>query len=575
MKVKFFQNIKVRTKLMISFTIMALLIVAAGVTGRTSLKKVSVSSEEMYSNRLQSVYMLTDMKQNLTEIKSDMLQLIYGKDASKKSDLEKDIQLNKDEDNKYIENYEKIPKNDTEKQMWVTFKSYASKYITLREKTIKLIDAGNFDEAVKQYGQIGTTRDAMFSSLDKLISANTDNAKIKNSNNRSVFLISNRIMTILIIVGLIFAIGLALLLNSCIAGPLELAVEDIKVIAKGDFTTFVPENIMKRKDEIGELANVVYMMQKDLTELIKGIMANSQEISASSEELSATVEELSAKAEEIDGAIKNITSGIQENSAASEEITASIEEVDSSINELSGKAAEGSNNANQSKERAVKVKKKGKDAIKEVRNLYEDKKNHMLQAIEEGKVVEDIKIMADTIADISEQTNLLALNAAIEAARAGEQGKGFAVVAEEVRELAEQSSQAVTGIQDTIIKVQDAFKNLSENGNDVLKFMNEDVDPQFQDFGNMGSQYYDDSDFVSRMSEEIASMSEELTATVSQVSNAVQDVAENAQDSSEHSEAIKASIDETAKAIVEVSKTAQSQAELAQKLNEMVQKFKI
>ncbi|RMC99839.1 methyl-accepting chemotaxis protein [Clostridium autoethanogenum] len=572
---KFFQNIKVRTKLMISFTIMALLIVAAGVTGRTSLKKVSVSSEEMYSNRLQSVYMLTDMKQNLTEIKSDMLQLIYGKDASKKSDLEKDIQLNKDEDNKYIENYEKIPKNDTEKQMWVTFKSYASKYITLREKTIKLIDAGNFDEAVKQYGQIGTTRDAMFSSLDKLISANTDNAKIKNSNNRSVFLISNRIMTILIIVGLIFAIGLALLLNSCIAGPLELAVEDIKVIAKGDFTTFVPENIMKRKDEIGELANVVYMMQKDLTELIKGIMANSQEISASSEELSATVEELSAKAEEIDGAIKNITSGIQENSAASEEITASIEEVDSSINELSGKAAEGSNNANQSKERAVKVKKKGKDAIKEVRNLYEDKKNHMLQAIEEGKVVEDIKIMADTIADISEQTNLLALNAAIEAARAGEQGKGFAVVAEEVRELAEQSSQAVTGIQDTIIKVQDAFKNLSENGNDVLKFMNEDVDPQFQDFGNMGSQYYDDSDFVSRMSEEIASMSEELTATVSQVSNAVQDVAENAQDSSEHSEAIKASIDETAKAIVEVSKTAQSQAELAQKLNEMVQKFKI
>ncbi|OAA84672.1 methyl-accepting chemotaxis protein [Clostridium coskatii] len=569
---KFFQNIKVRTKLILSFTIMALLIVAAGVTGRTSLKKVSVNSEEMYSNRLQSVYMLTDMKQNLTEIKSDMLQLVYVKDASKKSDLEKDIQINKDEDNKYIENYEKITKDDTEKQMWAEFKSYSSKYITLRENTIKLIDAGNFDEAAKQYEQIGTTRNAMFSSLNKLISLNNDNAKIKNSSNHSEFLNSNKIMTILIIAGLIFAIGLVLLLNSCIAGPLELAVENIKVIAKGDFTTVVP---LGRKDEIGELADVVYMMQKDLTELIKGIMANSQEISASSEELSATVEELSAKAEEIDGAVKNITSGIQENSASSEEITASIEEVDSSINELSGKAAEGSNNANQSKERAVKVKKKGKDAIKEVRNLYEEKKNHMLQAIEEGKVVDDIKIMADTIADISEQTNLLALNAAIEAARAGEQGKGFAVVAERVRQLAEQSSQAVTGIQDTIIKVQNAFKNLSENGNDVLKFINEDVDPQFQDFGNMGSQYYDDSDFVSRMSEEIASMSEELTATVSQVSNAVQDMAENVQDSSEHSEAIKASIDETAKAIVEISKTAQSQAELAQKLNEMVQKFKI
>ena len=67
--------------------------------------------------------------------------------------------------------------------------------------------------------------------------------------------------------------------------------------------------------------------------------------------------------------------------------------------------------------------------------------------LKNGKVVDNIKIMADTIGSIAEQTNLLALNAAIEAARAGEQGKGFAVVAEEVRKLAEQSSQAVTGIQ--------------------------------------------------------------------------------------------------------------------------------
>lgn len=179
---------------------------------------------------------------------------------------------------------------------------------------------------------------------------------------------------------------------------------------------------------------------------------------------------------------------------------------------------EGSNNASKSKERATEVEKKGEEAIKEARSLYEEKKNHMVQAIEDGRVVDNIKIMADTIASISEQTNLLALNAAIEAARAGEQGKGFAVVAEEVKKLAEQSSQAVTGIQDTIVKVQDAFKNLSGNGNDVLKFINEDVDPKFKEFGNMGNQYYNDSDFVSKMSEEIASMSEELTATINQVS---------------------------------------------------------
>ena len=86
------------------------------------------------------------------------------------------------------------------------------------------------------------------------------------------------------------------------------------------------------------------------------------------------------------------------------------------------------------------------------------------------EVVENIKVMADTIASISEETNLLALNAAIEAARAGEQGKCFAVVAEEIKKLAEQSSQAVVGIQDTIIKVQEALKNLSDNSKEVLTY---------------------------------------------------------------------------------------------------------
>ena len=199
----------------------------------------------------------------------------------------------------------------------------------------------------------------------------------------------------------------------------------------------------------------------------------------------------------------------------------------------------------------------------------------MMKAIEDGRVVEKIKVMADTIASIAEQTNLLALNAAIEAARAGEQGRGFAVVAEEVRKLAEQSSQAVTGIQETIIKVQTAFKSSVNTGSDILNFINNNVNEQFDAYGKTGIQYYNDSDFVSKMSEEIAAMSEEITATVGEVNGAIQNMALTSQDSNEQSETIKESMDEATIAIEQVAQTAQSQAELAQKLNEMVQKFKI
>ena len=568
----FLKDIKVKTKLIVSFIIVAILIGVVGAIGIMSLKTVDANSEEMYSNSLQSVYMLNDMKQNLTEIESDMLQLVYVRDDSKKANLEKDIQVSKDENDKYIANYEKLSMNYVEKQIWPTFKNQLGQYRTLRENIIKIVDDGNFDEAVKQYQQIPAVSDAMFDNLNKLMNTNVDNAKTANLNNHSIYLNSNITMEILMIVGFLIAIGIGLILSKDINAPLLKIQSLAERLAEFDFSIPIT---LTRRDEFGQTGKALNKSIENLSSLVKLIMENSQDMSASSEELSATVQELTSKTEEIDNAVANIAYEMQESSSSSEEITASVEEVDSSINELSEKAMEGSNNANKSKERATEVEKKGKEAIEEVRNLYEEKKKNMLMAIEDGKVVDNIKVMADTIASISEQTNLLALNAAIEAARVGEQGKGFAVVAEEVRKLAEQSSQAVIGIQDTIVKVQDAFKNLSGNGEDVLKFINENVDPQFEDFENVGNQYYSDSDFVSKMSEEIASMSEELTATVAQVSEAVQNMSGTAQKSSENAEIIKISVDETTKAIGQVAITAQNQSEFAQKLNEMVHKFKL
>ncbi|MCE5222132.1 MAG: methyl-accepting chemotaxis protein [Clostridium sp.] len=568
----FLKNMKVRRKLITSFIIVAILIGIVGSIGIRSLKTVDTNSGYMYSNNLQSVYMLTDMKQMFIQVKSDVIQLVFVRDESKKADLEKDIQINVDENNKYITAYEKLPMNDAEKQILSTYKNQLGQYRNLRDNVIKLVDAENYDEAVKQYQQIPVMIESIMENLDKLITVNLDDAKTANLNNHSIYLNSDNIMKILMIVGLLIAIGLGLIISNDIIDPLLKIKFLAENLAEFDFSVPI---IITRKDEFGQMEIALNKSIENVSSLVKLIIEKSRDMSASSEELSATVQELTSKTEEIDNAVTNITYKMQESSVSSEEITASVEEIDSSINELSGKAMEGSNNANKSKERAIEVERKGKESIKEVRNLSAEKKKNMLKAIEDGQVVDNIKVMADTIASISEQTNLLALNAAIEAARAGEQGKGFAVVAEEVRKLAEQSSQAVTGIQDTIVKVQDSFKNLSENGSDVLKFINENVDPQFEEFENVAIQYYTDSDFVSKMTEEIASMSEELAATTDQVSNVIQSMSETAQKSSEDAEIIKMSVDETTKAIEQVALTAQSQAELAQKLNEIVHKFKL
>jgi len=373
----------------------------------------------------------------------------------------------------------------------------------------------------------------------------------------------------------IIMIALLLIFLNNTFKPLGIMIKKLGLLSKGDFSLDTSQFDENRKDEIGMLNNSINNMQKELASLIKGILDNSQELSASAEELSATVEELTSKVFTIKESVNHIANGIQDSSAASQELSASMEEVDESIIQLSQKAMEGSGNANQAKDRAVIVKNNSNKAIEETRKIYDEKQKNMMKAIEDGRVVEKIKVMADTIASIAEQTNLLALNAAIEAARAGEQGRGFAVVAEEVRKLAEQSSQAVTGIQETIIKVQTAFKSSVNTGSDILNFINNNVNEQFDAYGKTGIQYYNDSDFVSKMSEEIAAMSEEITATVGEVNGAIQNMALTSQDSNEQSETIKESMDEATIAIEQVAQTAQSQAELAQKLNEMVQKFKI
>lgn len=568
---KFLGNFKVRTKLITAFIVVALVIGIIGYIGTVSLDRVNNNSNDMYSNNLTAVNLIDQTNKGIVQIKADTLILLKDKNADKQQLLNEinDITNNND---KNMQQYEKLPMTSDEKKSWTQLKNEIQQYKSKRSEFTQLISSDKMDEAMTKYSIISDGEDNITKSLDALIKLNLESAKNANTNNNLIFNNAKNEMMVLSILGLL----LSILLGFIISGDINAPLKKIRDLSKrlSDYNLEEPINIT-RKDEFGETGMALNKAQENIKELIERIVENSQNLSASSEELSATVEELTAKMENIDNSTQKIAAGSQELSATSEEITASVEEVNASINEMSQKALDGSNNAQGIKERSVTVKDNGNEAAAKIRELYKEKEKNILNAIEQGKVVEQIKVMADTISAISEQTNLLALNAAIEAARAGEQGKGFSVVAEEVRKLAEQSSEAVASIMPIIEKVHVAFNNLSENSHGVLQFVSSEIGPQFESFVKTGDKFYQDADFVSNMSEDLASMSEELSATVNQVSDAVVNMSNVAQTSADHTGNIQLGLDEATKGIEQISITAQSQADLAVQLNEIIQKFKI
>ena len=240
-------------------------------------------------------------------------------------------------------------------------------------------------------------------------------------------------------------------------------------------------------------------------------------IVSGSSKLEETVGSVSAHVTSSNDSAQDVSSAMEELSATMQEIAATIqtvndntEHVGQDVVDIADKTEQINKYSIEMRERADALAKSADENKRSTDEMVTGIVGTLKKAIEESKSVDRVNELTGEILNISSQTNLLALNASIEAARAGEAGKGFAVVADEIRELADSSRDTANNIQAINEHVTKAVRQLIDNSNQIIDFIEETVLPDYEGYVKVGNQYNEDASYISEIMERFTEKTENL-----------------------------------------------------------------
>ncbi|OLN32525.1 methyl-accepting chemotaxis protein [Desulfosporosinus metallidurans] len=342
-------------------------------------------------------------------------------------------------------------------------------------------------------------------------------------------------------------------------------------IVQGDLSKSI---VVRSKDEFGQMTGNLNTMIGNFKGIIEGIVNSSQQLAASAEELTASADEGSRTTEQIADSIQEVSDGVQQKltgvdatvqsaqlvSVHMQTITNDIQKVTTGSLATSEKASNGNSVVRKAVDEMQAISSKVTEAADVVNSL----------GVKSGEIGQIVAL----ITNIAAQTNLLALNAAIEAARAGEQGRGFAVVADEVRKLAEQSSDAAGKISELVGEIQKETTKAVRTMNDGTSAVQDGITmvnsagEAFQDILQGVNDFSKQAQAVSEVVEKVGSSTEAIVLSIMEVANIPKEIAGSLEN-------VAAGTEEQSASMEEIRRSATSLAQMATDFQGSVTMFKL